>query len=193
MSHDTSDSAQERFRLPLLSDDLPEEGVLLGIAARLWDRTIHLVEGSAPNERITAFGTAGTVWVISRATHGTYAPGFRDQKSCGGAIPEDRPAPGGRGWRESKIQSGRSWKILTMNVGGSRDAIKWAIEQDVQFVLLQEHRQRGGTLAGAQVMCRAAGWNGLWTEAQQTGPHGFSGGVAILARSPLAIYRGTGT
>ena len=92
-------------------------------------------------------------------------------------------------WREGKIQSGQTWTVLTLNVGGSRDAIKWAIAQDTHFILLQEHRQCGGTLAGTQVMCRAAGWNGLWTEAQQTGPHGFSGGVAILARSPLAIPR----
>ena len=54
-------------------------------------------------------------------------------------LKDDPPWEGARGERASykAAKAGRSSPLMW---GGSRDAIKWAIQQEVHFVLLQEHR-----------------------------------------------------
>ena len=48
--------------------------------------------------------------------------------------------------------------ILSVNVGGSREALDWALEQEVDVLLIQEHRMLGNPMKGAMKKARWLGW-----------------------------------
>ena len=91
-----------------------------------------------------------------------------------------------------KLNSKQHIKILTINTGGSREALEWALEQDVQILMIQEHRLLEGPLASAQVKAISKGWQGVWQAAMSTGKHGRSGGVSTLVRQPILMIKGDG-
>ena len=70
--------------------------------------------------------------------------------------------------------------------------MEWALEQDVQILMIQEHRLIEGPLASAQVKAISKGWQGVWQPALSTGKHGRSGGVATLVRQPVLMVKGGG-
>ena len=84
----------------------------------------------------------------------------------------------------------REAKILTVNVGGSKEALANALQADAHILLLQEHRLLGADIPGAQALASKVGWHGVWDEATKTFAKGRSGGTAVLARQPLTIHRG---
>ena len=91
-----------------------------------------------------------------------------------------------------KLDSNKTIKIFTINTGGGREALERALEQDVQILMIQEHRLIEGPLASAQVKAIGKGWQGVWQPALSTGKHGRSGGVAMLIRQPVLMIKGGG-
>lgn len=79
--------------------------------------------------------------------------------------------------------------ILTLNVGGSREALILVMETDVDLLLFQEHRIAGPHLPGIQGLAMGKGWYGVWGAATSNG-NGRSCGMAVLARRPVQIMRG---
>ncbi len=77
--------------------------------------------------------------------------------------------------------------ILSVNVGGSREALHWALEQEVAVLLIQEHRMLGNPMKGAMKKAKWMGWAGVWEEAHTTGKQSRSGGLATLVRAPTTL------
>ena len=82
-------------------------------------------------------------------------------------------------------------KILPVP-GNNPSQLERALEQDVQILMIQEHRLVEGPLASAQVRAISKGWQGVWQPAMNTGKHGRSGGVATLVRQPILMIKGGG-
>ena len=74
-------------------------------------------------------------------------------------------------------------RILTANVGASEREFTQALATQCHLLLTQEHRRTKGKLATWQRMAKAAGWDGVWTEAEITKDGGISGGLATLTRT----------
>jgi hypothetical protein len=87
-----------------------------------------------------------------------------------------------------RSQNGRA-TILSVNLGGSREALGWALEQEVDILIVQEHRMIGRTLEGAMKQAQWQGWTGVWEEAETSGKQSRSGGLATLVRAPARGYR----
>ena len=98
----------------------------------------------------------------------------------------------GSQWRRCKINSSKEWRVMTINIGGGRRALEWALEQDVHIILIQEHRGTKEKVAAYQMLAARYKWNGVWTEALETSYLGRSGGVAILAKDPILAVKGKG-
>ena len=84
----------------------------------------------------------------------------------------------------------REATVLTINVGGSREALGNAFQAKAHILLIQEHRLTGPDIPGMQGLAAMAGWHGVWDEAVKTFAKGRSGGTAVLVRKPLIIHRG---
>ena len=80
--------------------------------------------------------------------------------------------------------------ILSLNVGGSRDAIELAFQSNCDVILLQEHRLLGPELEGIQNLGNKYRWHGVWDSAHKTKARGRSGGTAVLVRKPCIIMKG---
>lgn len=93
-----------------------------------------------------------------------------------------------RGKLRKKLDSSTEIVILFYNLGGSRSAMHWLLLQDAHILMIQEHRYGEGNLSSAQTFAKAYGWDGIWTAADSY-KQGRSGGVAILARAPLMVYK----
>ena len=50
--------------------------------------------------------------------------------------------------------------ILSVNVGGSREVVEWALEQDCTILRIQEHRVMGNALKGVMHKAAWKGWTG---------------------------------
>ncbi len=72
---------------------------------------------------------------------------------------------------------GQQVTLMTSNVGGSREALAWALEQEVEVLLIQEHRMLGQVLQGAMSQARWKGWAGVWEPAQTSGRQSRIGGA----------------
>lgn len=81
--------------------------------------------------------------------------------------------------------------VLTISVGGSREALTLAMETDAEILLIQEHRIAGPGLPGIQGLAMGKGWRGVWDAAQANG-NGRSGGTDVLVRRPDQVMRGGG-
>ena len=46
----------------------------------------------------------------------------------------------GTQWRRCKIESNKEWKVMTINIGGGRRALEWALEQNMHISMIQEYR-----------------------------------------------------
>ena len=79
--------------------------------------------------------------------------------------------------------------IMSVNVGGSREALEWALEQDCAVLMIQEHRMLGNALHGIMNKAKWKGWTGVWEGAQARGKQSRSGRIATLVRSPVPIHR----
>ena len=84
-------------------------------------------------------------------------------------------------------------KVLTINVTGSKESLTWAMTQEVQIILLQEHKALSAHLPAWQALAKRHGWNGVWEAAIKTPAGGLSGGVAILTRDTIPLFRGSGS
>ena len=81
---------------------------------------------------------------------------------------------------------------MTVNMGGSRLALEWALQQEIHILLIQEHKGTKEKVAAYQTLAIKHKWNGVWTPALETSATGRSGGVAILARDPILVVKGNG-
>ena len=77
-------------------------------------------------------------------------------------------------------------RVLTANVGASEREFAQALTSQCHILLIQEHRRTRGKLATWQHMAKAAGWEGVWTEAELTKDGGISGGLATLTRAGVS-------
>jgi len=98
--------------------------------------------------------------------------------------PENKWRPDRRTW-PGKV--GPKLRILTVNVGGAREAIHWSAMQEVDILLIQEHRLLGPQAATWKARLRGWGWGSVWSPAVRTQRGGISGGVAVAARGMLLI------
>ena len=89
-----------------------------------------------------------------------------------------------------KAQGGKA-RIFSVNVGGSREALAWALGQEVDILMVQEHRMIGRTMEGAMKQAQWKGWAGVWEEAETSGKQSRSGGTATLVKAPARGYRMT--
>lgn len=78
---------------------------------------------------------------------------------------------------------------MTINVGGSREALINAMETDARILLIHEHRVAGTGLQGLQGTAMGKGWHGVWDATTANG-NGRNGGPAVLVRRPVQIMRG---
>lgn len=116
---------------------------------------------------------------------------------CSTAVPQSsNPEPGpvpqstqGVGIKVARAGSGRPHIVLTVIVGGSREAVIHAMDSKAQDIFIQEHRIAGPCMVGIQAAAMAKGWHGMWDLAEASGP-GRSGGTAVLVRRPVHIFRG---
>ena len=65
-----------------------------------------------------------------------------------------------------KLDTKKGLKILTVNTGGSKEAVGWALEQTADVIMIQEHRLFDGALASAQLNSISKGWQGVWEQAE---------------------------
>ena len=101
-----------------------------------------------------------------------------------------KPADKIKGTRAQATLSGKhSHIVVTLNIGGSREALCNALLLPHPIILIQEHRTLGASIPGLQNLVAAFGWHGVWDPATTDHKHGRSGGTAILVRKPLAIFR----
>lgn len=87
--------------------------------------------------------------------------------------------PDGRIKGRSHLGSTRAHMVMTLNVGGSREALINAMDVDARILLIQEHRIAGLGLPGIQGLAMSKGWHGVW-DAATTNGIGRSGGTAVL-------------
>ena len=82
-------------------------------------------------------------------------------------------------------------KVLTANITSWNQAASWALKLDDNAIFvqtLQETRILREDLSSAAAMAKAAGWAGVFSQAEREGARGpGSAGLAILARSHLGI------
>lgn len=108
------------------------------------------------------------------------------------ASPEDTATSGGGPRRvkgRSHLGSSHARVVMTLNVGGSREALIAAMETEAHVLVFQEHRVAGPGLPGLQGVDMEKGWHGVWDAAWANG-NGRSGGTAVLVRRPVHIFRG---
>lgn len=77
---------------------------------------------------------------------------------------------------------------MTLNVGGSREALVNAMDTDARALLVQEHRVAGPGLPGAQGIAVDKCWHGALDAGKANG-NGRSGGTTVLARRPAQVKR----
>ena len=70
--------------------------------------------------------------------------------------------------------------IMSVNVGGSREALEWALGQDCAVLMIQEHMMLGNTLKGIMNKAKWRGWTGVWEEALTRGKQSRSGCIATV-------------
>ena len=125
---------------------------------------------------------------VGERNNGHANPGIREDAEQA----HDQEAKRNNETKQYKLDSKNRIQILTVNTGGGREALDWALEQDVQILMIQEHVLEEGPLANAQVKATNKGWQGVWQPALNTGKHGRSGGVATLVRQPVLMILGGG-
>lgn len=91
--------------------------------------------------------------------------------------------------RTHHMGGGQHLKVVTKNIGGSRDALMEALDMDAHVLLVQEHRVDGAGLPSAQAAAMGASWHGVWGPATASSIC-RSGGTAVLVRRPTQIVRG---
>lgn len=79
--------------------------------------------------------------------------------------------------------------VLTLNVGGSKEALILKMETDADILLIQEHRIARPSLPSIQGMAMRKGWHGVWGAATANAK-GRIGGTTVLVRRPTQILRG---
>ena len=96
--------------------------------------------------------------------------------------------------RKTKLKLGEL-KIITANIGGARNSILHLCTMEVDVLMIQEHKLDATAMHSTAKSCYAAGWHGIWTEAESSVSHhlGRSGGVAILVRKHMLVTQGPGT
>ena len=110
----------------------------------------------------------------------------REEQKPAGQQGATRSGPGRlSGWAQVKV--------LTINVTGSKESLTWAMTQEVQIILLQEHKALSAHLPAWQALAKRHGWKGVWEAAIKTPAGGLSGGVAILTRDTIPLFRGSGS
>ena len=93
-------------------------------------------------------------------------------------------------WTPDKLSCFDQVKVLTINVTGSKEALAWALEQQFQVILVQEHKADRTKVQSWQTLAARMGWHGVWQPATRTPKGGASGGVATLAPQGIPIFRG---
>lgn len=121
------------------------------------------------------------------------------QKTDQGPTSKDRPQTMQRGAqkkdgqdrarRRSHLGSAHSHLVMTLNVGGSREALINAMDTEARVLLIQEQKIASPGLPGIQGLAMGKGWHRVWDAAKANG-NGRSGGTAVLVRRPGQIVRG---
>jgi len=65
--------------------------------------------------------------------------------------------------------------------------MRWGATQEVDILLIQEHRLLTAQAATCKARLRGWGWGSVWSPARRTDKGGISGGVAIAARGMLLV------
>lgn len=89
----------------------------------------------------------------------------------------------------AQLGSTHAHLVMTINIGGSREALVNAMDTDAWVLLVQKHRVAGPGLPGIQGIAMGKGWHGVYDAAKANG-NGRSGGTAVLVRRPVQIMRG---
>jgi hypothetical protein len=79
------------------------------------------------------------------------------------------------------------FRVLTLNLGGSRDLFGWALAQPVEVLCLQETHLTTEAMTGWISQAAYAGWHGVWVPAGPTPQAQLSGGITTLVRKPLLV------
>ena len=84
-------------------------------------------------------------------------------------------------------------RVVTANVGGSREAIDWLCSLTVAVLLIKEHKLDRQQINSQAKRCLAKGWHGVWTQAAKPGEHHMpkSGGLAVLVPKHILITQGS--
>lgn len=157
---------------------------------------------AARRRRALHVWTGGSVCVFDRheshsgaAIHLFFVSCFR--RRVGGRpgiwIPGLFAAPACELWETKRLGANRPREIRSVNVGGSRGVFESALGWAGPVLMIQEHRCDAAGLGGWAALARKAGWSGVWAPAAAGPRGGASGGLAILARTPLLLLgRGQG-
>jgi hypothetical protein len=70
-------------------------------------------------------------------------------------------------FRYTKLRKG-PFRVITVNIGGSRDAFEWICTLSADVILVQEHKLDQKQILSQSKRCLANGWKGVWTPAAQT-------------------------
>lgn len=103
---------------------------------------------------------------------------------------EATPGSGGDTGRDH-VGSSRPHDVCSIDIGGCWEAPFNALDSESMVALLQEHRIAGPGLGSIQTATMAKGLHGVW-DAAEAKKVARSGGMAVLVRGPIQVFRGGG-